>query len=642
MADAMTLNSDYYWWKSKGDAIAKSIFAQLKRYDTEQAYISAGNYRNMRLYGNVEMYTVRGFSGYRAEESTAMLNRVTLNIVQSMVDTVVSKITKNRPKPTFLTEGGDWALQRKAQKLTQFIEGQYDQTGFYQLAPLAFLDAAIQGTGAIKIYREGKNICAEKVFIDELVTDDHESIYGKPRQLHQKKYIHKDVLLAKFPKKAFEIERLGSAEMSSYASNTYDRARNMLLVTESWHLRSSEESTDGKHTICIDNCTLLEETWEHDYFPFVFFRYGIRPLGFWGQGLSEQLTGLQLEINKILRTIQVSMHLVSIPKIYVEASSNIVSAHLNNKIGGIVKYVGQPPTEGKLGSIPTELFAHLDRLYSRAYEIAGVSQLSANAQKPAGLDSGKALREYNDIESERFMSVGKRYEQGFLDAAPIYIDLIKEIAEENDGNLQIKVKGDKFLKTLDWKEVSLDKDMYLMQCFPTSSLASDPSGRLQDVQELMAAGFIGKEDGMKLLDFPDLRQFYNFNNAGLEDIERAIENIIDKGDYETPEPYQNLNLGITKMQQAYLYYRSQNAPESRLELFRRWIEDASALLKKAEPQPSSVAPGQPGLDSSTAAVSADEGLTGAPPGSTLPMEAATQQATPESAQPQPLAAPVTQ
>ena len=82
--------------------------------------------------------------------------------------------------------------------------------------------------------------------------------------------------------------------------------------------------------------------------------------------------------------------------------------------------------------------------------------------------------------------------------------------------------------------------------------------------------------------FPVTIQSYNFNNAGLEDIERAIELIIDEGKYETPEPYQNLQLGITKMQQAYLLYRSQNAPEERLELFRRWIEDAAALLKKAQ------------------------------------------------------------
>ena len=87
---------------------------------------------------------------------------------------------------------------------------------------------------------------------------------------------------------------------------------------------------------------------------------------------------------------------------------------------------------------------------------------------------------------------------------------------------------------------------------------------------------------LKLLDFPDLESFYQFSNAGGADIDRCIELIIDEGDYQAPEPYQNLDMGIKKMQQAYLLYRTQNAPESRLDLFRRWIEDAKALTDRAQ------------------------------------------------------------
>ena len=52
--------------------------------------------------------------------------------------------------------------------------------------------------------------------------------------------------------------------------------------------------------------------------------------------------------------------------------------------------------------ISQDLFMHLDRLYNRSFEIAGISQLSAQSSKPSGLDSGRALREFSDIESERF------------------------------------------------------------------------------------------------------------------------------------------------------------------------------------------------------------------------------------------------
>jgi len=181
------------------------------------------------------------------------------------------------------------------------------------------------------------------------------------------------------------------------------------------------------------------------------------------------------------------------------------------------------------------------------------------------------------------MSVAQRDETATLEAAKHLIDLGKQINEEF-GNYQVKTRGSSSMEVLNWDDVHLDDDKYIMQCFPVSALSKSPAGRLQDVQELMAAGLIGKEDGMKLLDFPDLQRFYNFNNAGLENIERTIEIFIDKGTYSTPEPYQNLQLGIVKMQQAYLMYKDSNAPEEKLELFRRWIEDAQSLLKKAEQQ----------------------------------------------------------
>lgn len=573
---------NYYWWKSKKDEIFSNIFSYTSYLDSNQTYRATENVKFLKLYGNNDSLPMKTYNYARAESSSGVTNRVTMNVVQSMIDTVVSKITKNKPKPMFLTEGGDWSLQRKAKKLTQFIEGQFYSTDFYQKASTAFLHSCIFGTGALKIFRNGADIVVEHVFIDEIKIDDNESIYGEPRQMHQEKMVHKEVLKSIFPNKATYIDMVGrdDNQYMQYKPQ-YDTGTDMIKVIESWHLPSSKEAKDGRHTICIENQTLLDEDYDKSYFPFVFMRWGLRPLGFFGQGVGEQLQGLQLEINKILRTIQVSMHLVSIPKLFVEASSKIVTAHLNNKIGGIIKYAGTPPTPGQLGTIPPELFSHLDRLYGRCYEIVGISQLSATAAKPAGLNSGKALRIYNDIETERFMSVGMRYEQMFLDAAKQFIDLAREIDAEEETPLTVKVKTGKFMNSIKWKEVDIDEDKYLMQMFPTSALSQSPAGRLQDVQELLQAGFIAKEDAMKLLNFPDLDAFYNMQNAGLEDIERQIEMMIENGDYETPEPYQNLQLGLEKMQQAYLMYRSQGAPDERLELLRRWMADADALLAQA-------------------------------------------------------------
>ena len=573
------INGDH-WWLAKRSDLYQEVFAFISALETRQGYRTGANLMYARLYGNYDINGLSAVNYARIEPVYNVVNRVTLNIVQSMIDTVVSKITKNRPKATFLTSGGDFSLQQKAQKLTKFVEGNFSNTNFYEKAAFAFTDACIFGTGCIKLYIKEGQIHAERVFIDEIKIDDMESYYSKPRQMHQEKYIHKDVLIEMFPKYEKEIVNAGyvaSQEESYSTSNVKD----MIKVVESWHLKSGPKAKDGKHTICISNATLFEEEYYKDYFPFVFFRWNLRPVGFFGQGLAEQFQGLQLEINKTLRTIQVSMHLVAVPKLLVEASSKIEFSHLNIWIGGVIKYAGTPPQYAPLGGVPPELFSHVDRLYSRAYEIAGVSQLSAQSVKPGGLDSGKALRTFNDLETERFMSVAKRYEQAFMDAAEIMIDLAKDIYEKNE-DFGVKSSDGKFVETIKWKDVNMDADKYLMQVFPTSALSTTPAARLADVQDMLQAGFIGKEQAISLLDFPDLEAEMDLLTSDNKNLEKVIETMVHEGKYFPPEPYQNLENALRKVQQAYLMYRLRGAPENRLELLRQYMEDCQALLMKAK------------------------------------------------------------
>lgn len=571
-------NNASQWWKKKTNAF-EDVFAYVRTLDTKQSYRQADNVRNMRLYGNMSYETTSAYNYLRSEPSSSTQNRVTLNIVQSMVDTAVAKITKNKPRPFFLTDGADFKIRRRAEKLTKFVEGQFYATNYYDLSAQAFLDACIMGTGALKFYIEDNEIKVERVFIDEIKVDDNEAYYGSPRQMHQTKWVHKDVLKASFPSYAKDIDFATSE--NSVNINPANKNGEMLLVIESWRLPSGKDKKDGRHTITIGNADLVNESYEKCYFPFVFFKWSQKPLGFFGQGIAEQLTGLQLEINKLLKTIQVSMHLVSVPKILIEASSKIVTTHLDNKIGGIIKYAGTKPEYGPLGSIPPELFSHMDRLYTRAYEIVGISQMSAQSQKPAGLNSGKALRTHYEIETERFSSNAKKFEQTFIEGSKILIDLAKEISKSTD-NYSVKVPGSTFLKTINWKDVEMEEDQYMLQIYPTSQLSQTPSARLQEVQELTQAGYLSKEASMKLLDFPDLKSEYNMINAGVDDIDNQIELMLDTGEYQTPEPFQNLQYGITRMQQTYLKCRVEGAPEEIMDNLRQWMSDAKHLLDTAQ------------------------------------------------------------
>lgn len=592
-----------YWWKESKENVHETLFSIVRFLDQNQSYIKESNLRHMRLYGNVNAL---GLSAHTyAQSQSSAFDRVTLNVIQSMCDTVTNKIAKNKPKPTFLTDDGNWTMKEKAKLLDKFVLGQFYATDFYAKAQRGFLDGAVFGTGPLKIYRERNKICVERTFINELKVDQAEAIYGNPRNLYQLKPISKEAMVSLYSQHKAKILACRVAEDSN---PVHANLSNMIDVLEAWHLPSEKGAKDGRHVICIENQVLLDEPWKRTRFPFVFLRWKNRLLGFFGQGLAEELTGIQVEINKILRTIQTSFHLLGAPAVLVEQGSDIVKAHLNNEVGRIIKYKGVMPQLWAQNPVAAQLFEHLDRLYQRAYEIAGVSMLSSQSKKPAGLDSGKALREFNDIESERFLLVGQMWEQAHTEAASHMIELGREIYEE-EGKYEVVTQGRDFIERIDWSQVDMEEDQYVMQVFPTSMLSQTPAGRLQDVQELVQAGFVDKRNALRLLDYPDLKSYTSLANAAADDIEKMIEKMLSKGEYQSPEPFQDLAFGMQLVQSAYLKARNDNAPEENLELLRRWMGEADKMLN---PQPDPATQPLPGLP-----MGQPTGVAAQPPVSTL-------------------------
>ena len=240
--------------------------------------------------------------------------------------------------------------------------------------------------------------------------------------------------------------------------------------------------TDGKHIICIESATLYSEPWESQNFPFVFVRWTENPLSFWGNGLSKEVKGIQIEINKLLARIQEQMHLAT-PKVFIEDSAKIVQTHINNRVWGAIKYRGTPPTFFVPRSVDNAMFSHLDRLHDRAYEMTGISQLSAQSKKPVGIESGRALREFSDIESERFMVVGQEYEKLFIDISKQLIGIIGDLHSSEEPFVAMSF-DDKQLEKISWAEVDLEEDQYVMKIMPIGSLPQTPAAKLASVAEM--------------------------------------------------------------------------------------------------------------------------------------------------------------
>lgn len=579
-------NSSVYvkrWWSvpagERAQAIA-GIVKQMSEYDSKrqtQYQIST------RLYGNSNLMGLNGLSYSKIMSvNNSLKDRMSYNVVQSATDTIIAKMSKNKPRPLFLTSGGDSKLQRKAKKLDQFVDGIFYENDAYHLGPVALRDGCVFGDGFVHVYDYHGRVKFERVIPSELYVDWVESFYGEPRQIHRVKNIDRHVLIDMFPSKRKEILMANSA--SADLTGQYQNVADQITVVESWHLPSGPDATDGRHSIIIPESTLFDEKYDKPFFPFAQFSWCPRMYGFWGQGLAEQIQNIQLEINKILWVIQRSFHLAGSFKVFLENGSKIVKEHISNDIGGIVNYTGTPPIYMTPQIVAAEMYQHLATLKSAAFEQAGVSQLSASSLKPQGLNSGKALREYNDIESDRFMTIGQAYERFFLQLSKIAIDVAKDIYSE-DKKYPVKVPGKRFIDTIDWKDIDLEDDEYIMKAFPVSSLPNEPAGRLETITEYIQAGFINPRTGRRLLDFPDLEQVEGLANAKEDYINQILDKIVEDGDYTDPEPYDDLQLCLELALEYYAQGKLQNLDPLRLDLIQNFIKKTQILIQKSQPPP---------------------------------------------------------
>ena len=212
------------------------------------------------------------------------------------------------------------------------------------------------------------------------------------------------------------------------------------MVVEGWKLPSGPDMeapgyVPGRHVIATVNGVVLDEEWNKPKFPFVFMNYSDPFLGFFGQGLATQLFGTQLTLNRILYTIAKSITLVGVPRVFIDQSSKVVKSHNNNEIGVIITYSGNKPSYEVAPCNAPELYAERDKLIQYGFQQCGVSAMQATSQKPEGLNSGAAIRSYDDISNDRFAELSKKYEQVFIDLAYQVADLAKDIAKR-DGKYQ--------------------------------------------------------------------------------------------------------------------------------------------------------------------------------------------------------------
>ena len=585
----------YQWWKAQNDHDLTAQTTMTANFlQTTQRYRARGASIFSRIYSGKGLMNFALNSSILDTSNQLPVRRPTMNVTQACIDTLVSRITQNQPKPIFLTNNGYYKEQNLAKELNQFVGGELYRSKAYGVGEAALRDACVFGDGFIKVYEKDQRVAIERVLTTELFADKDDSWYGQPTQLFQLKLSNRDVVSAMFPKAPANIGEATKAYVAMSDQESSETISDQIILVEAWHLPSAEGANDGRHVIVCSSGVIVDEPWDKSTFPFVKMQYNPHSVGWFSQGLVEMLMGTQMGIDTLLRTISESISLVGVPRIFIDELSRITETSLNNNVGTIVKFRGTPPIFHTANSNAPDMYEHLQRLITYAYQVSGVSQLTASGVKPQGLNSGEAQRVYLQSQDDRFASLSKRYDNMYVDLAYQVIDLAKEIAER-DGKYSTVYPNKDGTREVDLPKAELLEDTYVIQCYDESSLPSDPAGRYARLSEMLASGEITLQEFRRLSGFPDLEQSDRLANALEERILYILDEIVEDGKEPIVDPFllDPTDLATTLAVDYINIYSCAKLEERKMQMLRDFIVQIQALKQEANPPAPMPAPTGP-------------------------------------------------
>jgi len=484
-----------------------------------------------------------------------------------------------------LSSDADWSLRSTVKKLNNFLMADWDRMNLHQQTREVVRDGMVYGTGLLKPFDNNNRVQCERAIPTSVLVDDRDALYGNPKNYLQIRHIPRHTLIDAFPDSAKFIE---DASTISHLSHESFQISELIPVVEAWHLPTREGEKNGRHCIVIENTTLYDDTeYDNHLGPFVVFRWITRPEGFWGIGVVDQIKGIQLQIDKLILNIARAIHFVAKPTMFIKGSSKITPEQVDNDRDRytVIYHQGETPITQYNSGVNGELVNYLQYLFEKAYQISGVSELAASARKPAGVNSGIALRNYADITSQRFLAAESDLHDYYVNCAKQTIYHATQIANNNDYYKIEVVNGDIYT-TIDWKELKRAENQYIIRPLPVSNLGHTFAGRLEKVQELMQSGLVDPQTGLELMNLPDLEKHQNLQNSSRNLARKVVEKIIDDAEYTQPSELLDIPFlySYAKQQWALLQVEDKNIPDENLELLEQLISETTMIIEQRQAQ----------------------------------------------------------
>jgi hypothetical protein len=254
-----------------------------------------------------------------------------------------------------------------------------------------------------------------------------------------------------------------------------------------------------------------------------------------------------------------------------------------------------------------ETWQYLEGLIMKLFKRARISEQAAAGTKPAGLNSGAALMAWAQLDDSAHADTGQHQEDYVTDL----FQLLRDEAE--DLKPSVMVPG-RTVQQIKWEDVRLDNSAYVARAFPMSRLPQLPAARYQQIADWYADGIIDKATKLRLEQVPDTQGYANLAAAPRDYIEATLDEIVETGKYQPPDPDMDLAVALQVVQARYSLEKREKTPRDRLEKLLTWRAHCQELIEDLG-----------GVGPNTVGLQPPPGAPAAPPPQVAPSQAPPQQ-----------------
>lgn len=463
-------------------------------------------YEYSRWYG--------AFSSFKQDND--LIDPAYVNVIKSVIDSIVSKLSNNKTRPFFSPVNGTYKTRKVVQQAQVFFDQAFDALNLHEVISEAFKDACICDIGHIMIDPFTFDVGVVKPWAYATLSSE-----------------------GKHPTKCL-IEEYNIPVMNL---NKYKLSINKALKYVNFAMYIDTISHEA--VIFVNEKPVKTVKYDYDVLPIVDVYFNKPVLGTKTTSIADDLESIQCNIDLINAKMSASTQLTPATTTYIyQGASNLKKGDLDNNEGNVyevdmmpgmtqlpVQTVRQPPFDPGLQSA-------LDYYINKAYDMVGISQLSAQSRKPSGLDSGVALQTMEDIESDRFETQVTQYTKAYVDLSKLMIQILPEDMDILPPN--------SLSNSYKWKDVKEQSGLFKIQYSAASALSKDPAERLKQILQLTQVNLIDASQVAQYLDLPDLTEAYAGASAISDAIDACINGAIENEVFKIPDyiNYQQLSQRI--------------------------------------------------------------------------------------------------